>query len=343
MVLRMEGRKLQLAGGSTYLVSLPKRWVLDAGLKAGDTLFVDSELDGSVSVRHKREERPPLRRKVFEEKGEEAREHLLRKLIGAYISGYGLIEVRFPADRGPFVRRSARDFCRLVIGPEVIEENRNQLIIQDLSDPSELSAEKCLRRMHLITRAMLEDSILALQSRNPTLAHDVTQRSQDVDRLYWMVAKRYLTPGQFPSGPNGQGMGAILVHGLVAKIMERIGYHAVRIAGAYATLSDKKPLEPKLAADLVIAKTSAIAMLDRAFHALMAGDIEEANAAIDARPQHQRLIDDLFHRVATRKGEELLALGVVVDSLGRIASYAADIAEQAINLAVMGEPAPAHH
>ena len=337
----LEGRKLQLAGGSTYLVSLPKRWVLDAGLKAGDTLFVDSELDGSVSVRHKREERPPLRKKVFEEKGEEAREHLLRKLIGAYISGFGLIEVHFGADRGPFVRRAARDFCRLVIGPEVIEENRNTLVIQDLSDPSELSAEKCLRRMHLIIRAMLEDSVLALQTRNGTLAHDVTQRSQDVDRLYWMVAKRYLTPGQLPSNADGQGIGSILVHGLVAKVLERVGYHGVRIAGAYDILCEKKALEPKLAADLVTAKSSAVAILDRAFHALMAGDIEEANEAIDSRPNHQKLIDELFHKVATRKGEELLALGVVVDSLGRIAGYASDVAEQAINLAVMVEPAAA--
>jgi phosphate uptake regulator len=329
----MEGRKLQLAGGSTYLVSLPKRWVLDAGLKPGDTLFVDSEGDGS-------EERPPVRRKVFEEKGEEAREHLLRKLIGAYISGFGLIEVHFGADRGPFVRRVARDFCRMVIGPEVIEENRNTLTIQDLSDPSELSAEKCLRRMHLIIRAMLEDSVLALQHRNATLAHDVVQRNQDVDRLYWMVAKRYLTPGQPPAGTNGQGLGVVLVHGLVAKVLERVGYHGVRIAGEYAVLCEKKPLDPKLTADLVAAKTSAVAILDRAFHALMAGDMEEANEAIDSRPQHQKLIDELFHRVATRKGEELLALGVVLDSLARVAGYASDVAEQAINLAVMEERAP---
>lgn len=342
-MLVVEGRKLQLAGGSTYLVSLPKRWVIDAGLKAGDTLFVDSEVDGSVSVRHKREERPPLRKKVFEEKGEEAREHLLRKLIGAYISGFGLIEVHFGADRGPFVRRAARDFCRLVIGPEVIEENRNTLIIQDLSDPSELSAEKCLRRMHLITRAMLEDSVLALQTRNGTLAHDVAQRSQDVDRLYWMVAKRYLTPGQLPAGADGHGIGSILVHGLVAKVLERIGYHGVRIAGAYPVLCEKRALDPKLAADLVTAKGSAVAILDRAFHALMAGDIDEANEAIDSRPNHQKLIDDLFHKVATRKGEELLALGVVLDSLGRIAGYSSDVAEQAINLAVMSEPTPSRH
>src|SRR5271157_6523028 len=61
----MEGRKLQLAGGSTYLVSLPKRWVLNAGLKAGDTLFVDTETDGTVSVRPHAAEKTAARRKIF--------------------------------------------------------------------------------------------------------------------------------------------------------------------------------------------------------------------------------------------------------------------------------------
>src|SRR5580658_11237866 len=187
----MEGRKLQLAGKSTYLVSLPKRWVLHAGLKAGDTLFVETEADGSVSVRPRAGDKPADRRMVFQERGEEERDHLLRKLIGAYTSGFGLIEIRFNPDRAPFVRRVAREFCRLVIGPEVIEEGRNQLIIQDLSDPSELSSEKCLRRMHLTVRAMLEDAVTALETGNEGLANDVALRSQDVSRLYWMVAKQY--------------------------------------------------------------------------------------------------------------------------------------------------------
>ncbi|MCI4342485.1 MAG: hypothetical protein L3K11_09010, partial [Thermoplasmata archaeon] len=71
---------------------------------------------------------------------------------------------------------------------------------------------------------------------------------------------------------------------------------------------------------------------------LIVGDIDAANEAIDSRVAHQKLIDALSHRVATRKGEELLALGAVVDSLGRTAGYATDIAEQAINLAVLAEP-----
>ncbi len=337
----MEGRKLQLAGGSTYLVSLPKRWVTNAGLKAGDTLFVETESDGTVSVRPRAGEKPTARRKIFTEKGVEAREHLLRKFIGAYISGFGLIEVRFPPDRAPFVRRVAREFCRLVIGPEVIEESRNSLVIQDLSDASELSSEKCLRRMHLTVRAMLEDAILALKKSDGSLAHDVALRDQDVDRLYWMVAKQYNLAHTFPT-QTGEGSIARAVHNhrLVAKLLERIGDHAQRIAETYPIIAEGKSLDSKLAKDFEEAEASAVAILDRAFQALVTGDIDAANEAIDARIDHQKLIDALLHRVATRKGEELLALGAVVDSLGRAASYSADIAEQAINLAVLMDKRP---
>jgi phosphate uptake regulator len=334
----LEGRKLQLAGGSTYVVSLPKQWVVGAGLKAGDTLFLETESDGSVSVRHRAVEKPTVRRKIFQEKGEEAREHLLRKLIGAYISGFGLIEVRFAPDRGPFVRRVAREFCRLVIGPEVIEESRNQLVIQDLSDASELSPEKTLRRMHLMVRAMLEDAIQSLKSSDATLAQDVAQRDQDVDRLCWMITKQYFTAhAGMPATPNGYPRVGIYGDRLVAKSLERIGDHAERIAASYPVLSAGKGLEPKLAKDLEDATTNAISILDKAFSALMAGDIDSANSTIDSRVHHQKLIDALSHRVATRKGEELLALGGIVDSLGRVASYATDIAEQAINVGVMIE------
>ena len=334
----MEGRKLQLAGGSTYVVSLPKRWVQAAGLKAGDTLFLETESDGSVSVRHRAVEKPTVRRKIFQEKGEEAREHLLRKLIGAYISGFGLIEVRFAPDQGPFVRRVAREFCRLVIGPEVIEETRNVLVIQDLSDASELSPEKSLRRMHLMVRAMLEDAILSLKNSDASLAHDVSQRDQDVDRLYWMITKQYFSAHTGATiSPNGHSAVSLYGQRIVAKLLERIGDHAERIAITVPVLSGGKALDGKLIKDLEEATNSAIDILDKAFSALMTGDVDNANHTIDSGAHHQKLIDALSHRVATRKGEELLALGAIVNSLGRVASYATDIAEQAINVGVLVE------
>src|SRR5436190_24147226 len=57
-VRKVEGRKLQLTGGSTCVVSLPMRWVTDAGLKAGDTVFLAPQGDGAVQIRARPMERP---------------------------------------------------------------------------------------------------------------------------------------------------------------------------------------------------------------------------------------------------------------------------------------------
>ncbi len=332
----MEGRKIQITGGSTYVVSLPKPWVLAAGLKAGDTVFLDPRPDGSVVVLPRPADRPAARRKIFDIKAEETRDHLLRKLIGSYIAGYGLIEVRFGTDMGPPARRVVREFCRMAIGPEIIEETRNSIVVQDLSDPAELSPEKSLRRMYMTARAMLEDAVLSLKKGDDALSRDVLQRDQEVDRLYWLVAKQYHLAHAIPSAADPRArIGLVNVH-LVAKLLERIGDHAARIAGVSPAIS-VKGLDPKLAKELDAATKSAVQILDDAFHALVTLDIDAANRTVDARVPHQRMVDGLSHHVATRKGEELLALGTVVDSLGRTAGYATDIAEIAINQAVLAD------
>src|SRR3989449_7098878 len=229
----MEGRKLQLTGGSTYVVSLPKPWISATGLKPGDTVFLESMPDGSISVLPRAGEKPAARRKVFEEKEGGNRDHLLRKLIGAYISGFGLIEIRHRPETGPFVRRVAREFCRMAIGPEIIEESRTSMVIQDLSDPAELSPEKSIRRMYMTVRAMLEDAILALKTKDETLAKDVAQRDQEVDRLYWLSAERaHPAPLAPPGAADAMARLGLPKARPVAKLIERGGGPAQRVAEA---------------------------------------------------------------------------------------------------------------
>ena len=274
---------------------------------------------------------------MFEQAREETRDHLLRKLIGAYVSGFGLIEIRHRPDNGPFVRRVAREFCRMAIGPEIIEESRTSMVIQDLSDPAELSPEKSLRRMYMTVRAMLEDAIAALKTRDETLAKDVAQRDEEVDRLYWLVAKQYHLAHMAPAGSSDAGERIGLQNDrLVAKLIERVGDHAQRIAEA-SLLVGERAMDPKLLRELEGASAASIGIFDKAFSALASQDIDLANEAIDARNPLQKMIDGLSHHVAARKGEELLALAMIVDSVGRAGSYATDIAEIAINNAVAGQ------
>jgi phosphate uptake regulator len=269
----------------------------------------------------------------------EPRDHLLRQLIGAYIAGFTRVEVRFKQNEGPSVRRVVRDFSRMVIGPEILEETRTSIVLQDLSNPGELSAERCVRRMYLSVRSMHEDAMEVLRRRDAALAKDVAQRGEDIDRLHWMVEKQS-SLAQL-AGPSGaaewRGTG---IHNfrLVAKLLERIGDHTERIAAA--AIGMRGDLGTRLLRDLNGASAAALEILDRAFKALMARDIEAANDAVDRTMGLERQADALTHRVAGHKGEDLLALGAIVDSIRRTGGYAADIAEIAINHVSSLEPRP---
>lgn len=332
----MEPRKLQKTGGSTYTLSLPKRWVTAEGLKAGDTVFVDTLADGTLVLRPKPVMAAKSRRKAIEVESGDPRDHIFRKLIGAYISGFDIIELKFRPEAAAEIRRVARQFTRTVIGPEILEESRTSLVLQDISNPAEIDAAKGLRRMYMTTRAMHEDAVEVLRTRDLSLAKDVEQRDEDVDRLYWMVAKQYsLAHLAGPTTAADWRRTGVHNYRLVAKLLERIGDHAERIASAAASL--QIGLEPRLLKDLHGASQSALEILDASFQALMAKDADAANEAIDHAAGLQKITDSLMHRVATRKGEELLALGAIVESIKRTGGYATDIAEIAINHVVSQE------
>ncbi|MFQ5837912.1 MAG: PhoU domain-containing protein [Thermoplasmata archaeon] len=326
----MEARKVQVTGGSTYIVSLPKLWARNVRLKAGDTVFLEPL--GDTLVLHLRgHNHKDSRTKVLQVDKGERQEHVLRKLIGAYVTGYRFIELRFPSSDAATARGIARDFTRMVIGAEIVEETGGRVLIQDLADPMELSPDKCLRRMYMTVRSMVEDSMEALMAGDSAKAADVPPRDQDVDRLYWMVAKQYHLAVTDPSYLATYSLREELHHfRIAAKALERIGDHGERIASAILEL-EANGVDARLLQIVQEASRFAVSTLDRAFKALMGNDLHAANEAVDAQEILGHMTEELSNEVRGASGVQMLPLATVVDSISRIGGYASDIAEVAIN------------
>ncbi len=329
----METRKVQLAGGSTYTVSLPKWWVREAEIEAGDIVFMDPVEQGLI-VRPEGSEARPSKRKVITLEKAEPKEHVLRKLIGAYVNGYRHVELHFPQGDASRARSVARDFTRMVIGAEIVEETGGRVLIQDLADPTELSAEKCLRRMYMTASFMVEDALEALPTLDAERAADIPPRDQDIDRLYWMVAKQYHLAASGP-GRGGPIGGPALAHHyyLVAKLLERIGDHAEKIAAAILELKGGK-LSKAIRKELEAGTRDAMDLLAQAFTALMAVDLDAANAAVDARRPLEKRVESIYRALRGVEVDQLLPLATIADSISRIGGYSTDVAEVAINHAV---------
>ena len=88
----METRKLYLTGGSTYVVSLPKKWVKRSGLSQGDSVVV-TEQEGSIIIEPGIVERGPKEITV-NVSAVPSIGALERLIIAYYLVGYDTIHIK---------------------------------------------------------------------------------------------------------------------------------------------------------------------------------------------------------------------------------------------------------
>jgi len=329
----LETRKLQKTGGSTYIVSLPKYWVVSSKLKEGDSVSMTVDENGLLTLDPAFGSRKLSSLvEVFVEDDEDS-QHLLRRLIGLYISGHDEIVVRsrtrIPAD----IRKAVRDFTRKVIGPEIVEESSNVISIQDVADHSHLDMRKILRRMHLMSKSMHVDAMEAMLTGNKELAGDVVSRDDEVDRLYWFVSKQQsmIVRDAAVARKMGLSIAEASFYLSASKALERIADHAARIAHSASSLTSEK-LPEKLVKELQSYSTVVVAALDSSVEALLKGDMKGANVVADESEHLRESGEALIQQIMDYKGKFAVPMARVVESLERSGLYSADIAEIAINL-----------
>jgi phosphate uptake regulator len=328
----MERRKVQVTGGSTFTVSIPKDWARDHDVEAGDEVGFHPD-SGSLlltPVTSMNDEEGTLDISGME--GDE----LMRAVMTMYVSGFDVLALegdRITADQ----RRVIRNATQGLVGLEVLEETSDRVVIQDLLDSSELSIHNAVRRMHLIATSMLGDAVDALAQNDPDIATDVMERDDDVDRLWYVVSRIFRGALRSPKVAQEIGLAretAFDYHSS-ARQLERVADHAAKIARVTRELDEEIPDD--VADALADLEADATDILGTAMDALFTDDPAEAtrlaNAArADVREidEHTRAIDDLLHDLDAHNAQHL---GLVVDSLSRSADYGGNIAETALQKA----------
>ncbi len=331
----METRKVQITGGNTYIVSLPKKWVHKMGISGGDSLRILPQRDGSLVV-----EKNIVDRKVVHEKSflveDEKPDHLLRKLIGAYISGYSVINLNSRERLDTNLRKTIREFSRIVIGPEIIEESMKNVVIQDFIDPSELSMSKGIRRMYLITKSMHQDAITALDEKDVDLALDVRSRDAEVDRLYYLISKQFST---LLRNPRSDSSTASLMEShyyfLMARLIERIADHACKMATNISHIEAQTDRE--LVKKLSHLSALSIGIIDIGMKALEKKNMDMANNGIESIEELSQKCGELFQKIKSKESEHAVSLAYIIESIRRTGYYGVNLCETTINYLISEE------
>jgi phosphate uptake regulator len=190
MSFHIETRKVQKTGGSSYIISLPKVWIDKHGVEKNDTLGILSQPDGNLLITPKIDNETAIKTKEIIVDDYEDENFLFRVLIGAYIMGFSRILIKSGRKFDPLIRDTITNFTQIAIGPEIVEESNNIIVIKDLLNPKEMPFEKTIKRMYILVQGMHEDSINALETRDKDLAVEVIKRDNDVDRLHWLIGRQ---------------------------------------------------------------------------------------------------------------------------------------------------------
>jgi len=330
----MEKRKIQLTGGSTYILSLPKRWVVEMGIKEGDEVEMEKR-DGSLVVflSPKRKEKSEVVVKVSPDESPNA---LARRVISLYLVGCNVIRLKAKEGRiSPAQREVLKNFVRTkLVGMEVITDLPGEMVLQVLMSYPELSVKDALKRMCLIAMSMREDVMEALESRNKELAKDVVVRDDEVDRFGMYIIRQLKSAVEDPRLIREIGLESgreCLGYRIVTKIVERVSDHLALVAQNLLQLKEEVPVE--VVRSMKEMEKVAFSVFEDAVNALFEGDYLKAEKVMEKREEilsaEERVIREVLRRV---KGEDLLALRLIIESLRRIGEYGSDIAEIVLNL-----------
>ncbi len=334
-----ETRKLQVTGGSTYVISLPKRWINQNGLEKGSSLLIQEEENGFLSIfpsgLGKSEKTEEGQIKVSPE---DSSDSLIRKTVAVYLQGYNIIHIRAKDQKAILStqRNAVKTFARnMLVGTEIVNDTSTDLTLQVLLSYPELSVPSALRRMTIITASMHKDAMTALKNMDYQVASDVRATDYEVNRFHLYIIRQLKIAIQNPRIVNEIGLEKpkdCLGYRLITKMVERTADHATNIAKYVQLL--KRHLNDEFLIAIQEMNAVAISSFETSIESLFRRDYLLADSVISKANS----IIELEHKVLLSSKEtdieEAANLRLVIESVRRIAEYSMDIAEIVLNMTV---------
>lgn len=211
----VKARKVQRTGGSTFTVSLPKKWVEDK-IDEGDTVLL---------------EKAGSKIQILFDKGENSGKKVSldastenavtkRRLVAAYLNGYDEIKISDPGDDEKlteFIRNN-------LTGMEITKIEENSVTVRNIFKSDGFPLKNGLRRMTSTILTMMEDLI-----DDP---RKVEEMDDILDRYYLLLLRQLVLVMKNPELKEDMGLESdlqIMDFRLVAKSLERIGDHLVKM------------------------------------------------------------------------------------------------------------------
>ena len=334
-----EQRKLQVTGGSTFILSLPKDWAIRNELKRGSSMLVREEDDGSLSIAPssfpKKEKQDEAFIKAAINDNPDA---VMRTAISAYLDGYNILHIKAQGQRvlSSKLRNHLKNFARhYLVGTEIVIDTPTDLTLQVLLNYPELTVQNALSRMSIIASSMHKEAITALKKLDYTTAKSVIETDREVNRFGLYIVRLLKLAVSNPRIVKEIGLNSqkdCLGYRLIGKAVERTADHATKIAEN--TLLLKEHVSDEVLQKIEQLSGLANSMFESAMDSLFRHDFNLAETVIEKLGLVHKLEKETVISLQNLKIEEVVNLRLVIESVRRTAEYASDISEVVLNLNV---------
>lgn len=320
----LESRKVYFNGKSSLIITLPKRWAHENGLKPGSEVLLS--IGKNFITLYPKNRGLKTKKVTLDAKGVK-HEALLRRIISYYLAGVDSLKISIYDEQQ---RSAISRASEILMGVEIVEDTGREVLMEIFLDNSRLKPEGIIRKMGNTCTGMVSDFCAALRKYDRYICNSIIFREKEVDRLYFLLL-RQLKQANLHADIAAEldiPVETIQEYRTVVRALERVADHAANMSVSLIELS--KPIAylcDFVDIDLEMLRTAMVAFLEN--------ELELAEVVLEEFDEIQDLEVKHYSKVLKAEVEEAIHLKSIIDSLSRIAGYSADIAEVVVNMVVV--------
>jgi phosphate uptake regulator len=328
-----EVRKIQLTGGSTYIVSLPKKWITEHGLDAKDQVRIEWRPSGTLRVIA--DASKVVRNRIVEINCREIPDHMIfDHLVAAYLSGANKIIIYSKDDFSRKQSKIFRNFVKSTRGLEIANDQGNKLEMISLLNPSEMPLYSSINRMYLLISSQVRDFSDILIGGDLEILEDSAEREAEVDALRLLLERQVGQILEFSTIEDSLGTSRWEASELckLVRTLERMGDHSFTLCDLTQSYEIPSTISmTSLPISVIPIWQMSIKLLISNLRKRKISEIHTAKSQLISAQQ-----DLLQYEEELRSSEidiqDALFLDRVSESLRRICAYSINMAEILMNI-----------
>ncbi len=307
------------------LISLPSDWVRTNRLNKGNTVFIETNEDNSISLFP--EASDSQINDVTISYNQSSVDGLINQIYGAYLLGYSDIRIKGKCQILFEHREQIKLTMRKLVGLEIVDEDNSNLAAQFLLDANTLDAEKILRRMNSIVGGMFRDALDGLTLKIDGIKNLIFSRDDEVDRQYFLLVRliRNAMVDQKLARKLNLSNIDILDYRIAANHLESAGDYISEFASTVPSISRTKIVNEINEAGSYIEK-----MQEKSVAAFTKKNRSESIGMIKMYNEFRLIMDsikELFAKIELTNSESTIAVLNSIHSMDKIAKCWVDVAD----------------